>query len=32
MYRSLLEQGLEFDAETIIPGASGFARPVLVKP
>lgn len=32
MYCSLLEQWLGFDAEAIIPGASGFARPVLVKP
>jgi uncharacterized protein (DUF1501 family) len=32
MYCSLLEQWLEFDAEAIIPGASGFTRPVLVKP
>ncbi|HET7120981.1 MAG TPA: DUF1501 domain-containing protein [Solirubrobacterales bacterium] len=32
MYCSLLEQWLEFDAEAIIPGASGFARPTLVKP
>jgi len=31
MYCSLLEQWLGFDAEAIIPGASGFARPVLVK-
>jgi uncharacterized protein (DUF1501 family) len=31
MYCSLLEQWLEFDAEAIIPGASGFARPTLVK-
>lgn len=32
MYCSLLEQWLGFDAEAIIPGAAGFARPVLVKP
>lgn len=32
MYCSLLEQWLEFDAEAIIPGAAGFARPALVKP
>ena len=32
MYCSLLEQWLDFDAAAIIPGASGFARPVLVKP
>jgi uncharacterized protein (DUF1501 family) len=32
MYCSLLEQWLGHDAEPIIPGASGFARPVLVKP
>jgi uncharacterized protein (DUF1501 family) len=32
MYCSLLEQWLGFDAEAIIPGASGFARPTLVKP
>jgi uncharacterized protein (DUF1501 family) len=32
MYCSLLEQWLDFDAEAIIPGASGFARPTLVKP
>lgn len=32
MYCSLLEQWLGFDAEAIIPGASGCARPVLVKP
>ena len=31
MYCSLLEQWLEFDAEAIIPGAAGFARPALVK-
>jgi uncharacterized protein (DUF1501 family) len=31
MYCSLLEQWLQFDAEAIIPGAAGFARPVLVK-
>jgi uncharacterized protein (DUF1501 family) len=30
MYCSLLEQWLEFDAESIIPGASGFERPTLV--
>ncbi len=32
MYCSLLEQWLGHDAGPIIPGASGFARPVLVKP
>jgi hypothetical protein len=32
MYCSLLEQWLEHDAAPIIPGASGFARPTLVKP
>jgi uncharacterized protein (DUF1501 family) len=32
MYCSLLEQWLGFDAEAIIPGAAGFARPTLVKP
>jgi uncharacterized protein (DUF1501 family) len=32
MYCSLLEQWLGYDAEAIIPGASGFARPVVVKP
>ncbi|HXQ89017.1 MAG TPA: DUF1501 domain-containing protein, partial [Solirubrobacterales bacterium] len=32
MYCSLLEQWLGFDAEAIIPGAAGFARPALVKP
>jgi uncharacterized protein (DUF1501 family) len=32
MYCSLLEQWLGYDAEPIIPGAAGFARPVLVKP
>ncbi|HEY6731289.1 MAG TPA: DUF1501 domain-containing protein [Solirubrobacterales bacterium] len=32
MYCSLLEQWLGHDAEAIIPGASGFARPTLVKP
>ena len=31
MYCSLLEQWLGYDAEAIIPGASGFARPTLVK-
>jgi uncharacterized protein (DUF1501 family) len=31
MYCSLLEQWLGQDAEPIIPGAGGFARPVLVK-
>jgi uncharacterized protein (DUF1501 family) len=31
MYCSLLEQWLEQDAAAIIPGASGFARPTLVK-
>jgi uncharacterized protein (DUF1501 family) len=32
MYCSLLEQWLGHDAAQIIPGAAGFARPVLVKP
>jgi uncharacterized protein (DUF1501 family) len=32
MYCSLLEQWLGYDAEAIIPGAAGFARPTLVKP
>ncbi|HET7417281.1 MAG TPA: DUF1501 domain-containing protein [Solirubrobacterales bacterium] len=32
MYCSLLEQWLGYDAEPIIPGAAGFARPTLVKP
>ena len=32
MYCSLLEQWLGHDANGIIPGASSFARPVLVKP
>ena len=32
MYCSLLEQWLGYDAEPIIPGASGFARPTVVKP
>jgi uncharacterized protein (DUF1501 family) len=32
MYCSLLEQWLGHDAEAIIPGAAGFARPTLVKP
>jgi uncharacterized protein (DUF1501 family) len=32
MYCSLLEQWLGHDAEPIIPGAAGFARPALVKP
>lgn len=32
MYCSLLEQWLQFDAAQIIPGASSFARPTLVKP
>jgi uncharacterized protein (DUF1501 family) len=32
MYCSLLEQWLGHDAEPLIPGASAFARPVLVKP
>jgi uncharacterized protein (DUF1501 family) len=32
MYCSLLEQWLGYDAEPIIPGASGFARPALIKP
>jgi uncharacterized protein (DUF1501 family) len=31
MYCSLLEQWLGYDAEAIIPGASGFARPTLVS-
>ncbi len=31
MYCSLLEQWLGQDAAPIIPGASGFARPTLVK-
>jgi uncharacterized protein (DUF1501 family) len=31
MYCSLLEQWLGYDAEAIIPGAAGFARPTLVK-
>jgi uncharacterized protein (DUF1501 family) len=31
MYCSLLEQWLGYDAEAIIPGASGFTRPTLVK-
>ena len=31
MYCSLLEQWLGHDAAQIIPGAAGFARPVLVK-
>lgn len=31
MYSSLLEQWLQVDAGAIIPGASGFARPVLVN-
>jgi uncharacterized protein (DUF1501 family) len=31
MYCSLLEQWLGFDAASVIPGASGFARPQLVK-
>jgi uncharacterized protein (DUF1501 family) len=31
MYCSLLEQWLEFDAAQVIPGASGFVRPQLVK-
>jgi uncharacterized protein (DUF1501 family) len=30
MYCSLLEQWLGHDAASIIPGASGFARPTLV--
>ncbi len=30
MYCSLLEQWLGFDAEAIIPGAAGFARPTLI--
>ena len=32
MYCSLLEQWLGFDAAQVIPGASGFVRPQLVKP
>ena len=32
MYCSLLEQWLGFDAERVIPGASSFGRPQLVKP
>jgi uncharacterized protein (DUF1501 family) len=32
MYCSLLEQWLGQDAAAVIPGASGFARPALVKP
>ncbi len=32
MYCSLLEQWFATDAGVVIPGASGFARPVLVKP
>jgi uncharacterized protein (DUF1501 family) len=32
MYCSLLEQWLGQDAEAVIPGASAFQRPVLVKP
>ena len=31
MYCALLEQWLGHDAGPIIPGASGFARPTLVK-
>jgi uncharacterized protein (DUF1501 family) len=31
LYCSLLEQWLEADAADIIPGASGFARPALLK-
>jgi uncharacterized protein (DUF1501 family) len=31
MYCSLLEQWLGYDAEAIIPGASGFTRPTLVS-
>jgi uncharacterized protein (DUF1501 family) len=31
MYCSLLEQWFGFDAAQIIPGASGLARPTLVK-
>ena len=31
VYTSLLEQWLSFDAEKIIPGASGFARPRLIR-
>jgi uncharacterized protein (DUF1501 family) len=32
MYCSLLEEWLGHDAASVIPGASGFARPTLVKP
>jgi uncharacterized protein (DUF1501 family) len=32
MYCSLLEDWMGFDAERVIPGAAGFARPALVKP
>jgi hypothetical protein len=32
MYCSLLEEWLGHDASAVIPGASSFARPVLVKP
>jgi len=32
VYCALLEQWLGHDADAIIPGASGFARPALVKP
>ncbi|MEA2387530.1 MAG: hypothetical protein QOG41_303 [Thermoleophilaceae bacterium] len=31
LYCSLLEDWLSFDAERVIPGAAGFARPALVK-
>ena len=31
MYCSLLEQWLGFDSAQVIPGASGFERPRLVK-
>ncbi|MFL5911710.1 MAG: hypothetical protein ACJ768_14195, partial [Gaiellaceae bacterium] len=31
VYASLLEQWLHVDAARVIPGASSFARPVLVK-
>ena len=31
MYCSLLEQRLGHDAASIIPGASSFERPILVK-
>ena len=32
LYASLLEQWFEFDAAQIIPNASSFTRPALVKP